>query len=140
MISRGRLQCICRGGSTSRPYHTVSTNHAFVGAVPRPSLQIMHLQGRFPDRPYKSICRGGCSTSRPYKQVFVGAVQSRTAPTLRFPAKRIQIYNSKSRCRTSHVQRSEPRSRCRTPRDQHSEPRSHCRTPRDRDYKHKSIL
>ena len=27
-------------------------------------------------------------TSRPYKQVFVGAVQSRTAPTVRFPAKK----------------------------------------------------
>ena len=30
---QGRLQCICRGGSASRPYHTVSTNHVFVGAV-----------------------------------------------------------------------------------------------------------
>ena len=45
---QGRLQCICRGGSASRPYARVSTNHAFVGAAR--------------------------ITSRPYKQVFVGAV------------------------------------------------------------------
>ena len=43
---------------------------------------------RITSRSYKFICRGGCSTSRPYKQVFVKAVQSRTAPTVRFPAKK----------------------------------------------------
>ena len=91
-----------------------------------------------------TLCRGGL-TSRSYRTVstnyvFVGAVQYRTAPTVRFSAKKIQIYNSKSHCRTSHDQRSEPRSRCRTPRDQRSEPRSRCQTPHDRDYKHKSIL
>ena len=37
---QGRQMGICRGGSASRPYHTVSTNHAFVGAVLRPPLQI----------------------------------------------------------------------------------------------------
>jgi len=31
---------VCRGGSANRPYHTVSTNHVFVGTVHRPSLQI----------------------------------------------------------------------------------------------------
>ena len=66
----------------SRPYARVSTNHAFVGAVPKPPLS---------NRPYKSICRGGCNTSRPYKQVFVGAVQSRTAPTVRFSAKKFKF-------------------------------------------------
>ena len=30
----------CRGGLASRPYQTVSTNHAFIGAVPRRPLQI----------------------------------------------------------------------------------------------------
>ena len=54
---------------------------------------------------YKScICRGGSQvaptnrfvgaariTSRPYKQVFVGAVQSRTAPTVRFPPKKFKF-------------------------------------------------
>ena len=76
--------CICRDGSQAAP-----TNR-FVGAA------------LITSRPYKSICRGGCSTSRPYKQVFIGAVQSRTAPTVRFPAKKNQIFNSKSLCRTSH--------------------------------------
>ena len=37
---QGRLQCICRGGLPSRPYTRVSINHIFVGAVPRPLLQI----------------------------------------------------------------------------------------------------
>ena len=37
---QGRLMGICRGGSASHPYHTVSTNYTFVGVVPRPPLQI----------------------------------------------------------------------------------------------------
>ena len=37
---QGRLQCICRSGLPSRPYARVSKNHVFVGAVPRPPLQI----------------------------------------------------------------------------------------------------
>ena len=36
----GRLQIVCRGGSANRPYERVAINHAFVGAVPRPPLQI----------------------------------------------------------------------------------------------------
>ena len=82
---QGWLQCICRGGSASRPYARVFTNHAFVGAVPRPPLQIdlygrlvlqpplqIDLQGRSGNtsRPYKSICRCCYSTNRPYKSFF----------------------------------------------------------------------
>ena len=63
----------------------------FVGTVwaaapTKPSLQIMYLQGQFPDRPtnrfveatgvisrpYKSICRGGWYYSRPYKLICRG--------------------------------------------------------------------
>ena len=65
--------CICRGGSQAAP-----TNQ-FVGAAGVAS------------HPYKSICRGGCSTSHPYKYMFVGAVQSRTAPTVCFPAKKFKF-------------------------------------------------
>ena len=36
----GRLAMVCRGGFVSRPYHTISTNQGFVGAVPKPPLQI----------------------------------------------------------------------------------------------------
>ena len=84
------VKSICRGGC--RPF----VGAVYPAAPTQGSLQIMHLQGRFPDHPYKSICRGGCSTSRPYQRVFVGAVQSRTAPTIRFPAKKI-VFSIKNR-------------------------------------------
>ena len=56
----------------------VPTNR-FVGAV------------RIISCPYISIYRGSCSTSHPYKYLFVGAIQSRTAPTVRFPEKKIKF-------------------------------------------------
>ena len=86
---RGSVGAVCPAVPTQR-----STNHAFVGVAGVSS------------RPYKSICRGGsyyqpppinrfvgaaCITSRPYKHVFVGAVQTRTAPTVHFPAKKIKF-------------------------------------------------
>ena len=39
----------------------------------------------------KIYCRGGSRLNHPYKQVFVGAVQSRTASTVCFPAKKIKF-------------------------------------------------
>ena len=61
------------GRSTLTTSHMVwrGGSRLFIWAVwpaapTKPSLQIMYLQERFPDRPYKSICRGCCSTSRPY--------------------------------------------------------------------------
>ena len=62
------LQCICRGGLPSRPYARVSTNHAFVGAVPRPPLQI-DLQRRLvlSAAPTNRFVRAASNTSRPYK-------------------------------------------------------------------------
>ena len=93
---QGRLKTICRGGLASCPYQTVSTNHAFVGAVPRLPLQI-DLQrwlvlsaaptNRFvgaavvPGVPIIPICRGGSVQNRPYNT---------------FSCKKNQIYNSNS--------------------------------------------
>ena len=106
--------CICRGGSQATP------TNLFVGVAlitSRPYKPICR-GGCSTNRPYKSICRGDCSTSRSYKYLFVGAVQSRTVPTVRFSAKKIQIYNSNS-TRTLFVSvYSIQRSRCQTPRDQ----------------------
>ena len=69
-----RLVRRCRGGSASRPYHTVSTNYVFVEAVPRPSLQI--------------ICRGGLGTPAAPTNRFVGTATVPTAPTNHFSAKK----------------------------------------------------
>ena len=40
----------------------------------------------FPAAPTNRFVGAARITSRPYKQVFIGAVQSRTAPTVHFPA------------------------------------------------------
>jgi len=34
---------ICRGGSASRPYHTISINHAFVGAATVPTAPTVYF-------------------------------------------------------------------------------------------------
>ena len=154
-----RLITLCRDGLTSRPYRTVSTNHAFVGAVPRPPLQI-DLQERLVIEPSLQInLQGRLVLQTAPTNLFVGAAQEPTAPTNLFvgaavvPAasiipvcrggsiqnrpystffrKKIQIYNSNS-TRTLFVSAySIQRSRYRTPRDQRSEPCSRCRMPRD---------
>ena len=77
----------------------------FVGAVcpaapTQGSLQIMYLQGWFPGRPYKSICRGGWKHQPPLQINLQGRLVLPAAPTNLFiGAARITSRPYKSICR-----------------------------------------
>ena len=104
---QGRLVTLCRGGLASRPYRTVSTNHAFVGAVPRPPLQI-DLQGRLVIEPPLQINLQGRLVLRTAPtNLFVGAAVVPAAsiiPVCRGGSIQNRPYNTFSRKKNSNLQ------------------------------------
>ena len=87
----GRKAMVYRGGFISRAYHCISTNQRFVGAVPKPALQIdFQRQLVSPAASTKIICRGGCNTSDPNNS----HLQGRFTLQYIFTPKKLKFQNS----------------------------------------------